>query len=826
MRTTFRPGGLQNRIALILGVLVVAAFLVAPPSERAARGDIGSPRAPVTVTLTYDDGTADQQVAADLMAKYDMKGTFYLNSSRLDQAGRLTTAQARQLQTDGNEIGGHTVTHADLPTLDPDEQARQICNDRVTLLQAGLRAASFAYPYGDDSADTQQAVAKCGYNSARVVGDILSPGSCHGCPVAEKIVPKNAYAIRTPDSIKPATTVEQMQNFVLQAESGGGGWVVLVMHRICDGCDEYAANPARLDAFFSWLAERGPDGTVVRTVGEVMGGTLKPAVNGPPPAPRAETRELLNNPSMETDTSGDGIPNCWQRGGYGNNTAAWSKAPVAHTGSVAQQVAISAYTDGDRRMISPQDLGACAPGVVPGHTYKVSGWYRTSGTNGRLVAYYRDAQSHWIYLSQGPVLAPNPNDWKQAVWTTPAMPAGATAMSTGFSMRSAGTTMADDVSVMDTDQTPPGAQLISPVDGSRVRGTARFNAIASDASGIEKVEFLVDGLVACTVTAAPYRCDYDTTAKPDTVIAVSVRATDTAGNTFVGEGRNYTVSNSVDPDSIRPTVSLTVPDVDAVVGQDVTVQAVAADNDAVIRVLFFAGNEFIGSADKAPYAMTWNSRTAPEGRVRLRAAALDLSGNLGVSAPVDVTVANDQYDKTAPASVVTCNGGGCAAPWYKDMVKVAMTATDGGSGVAKIVYTTNGTDPTPTNGTVYGAPLDVATTTTLKYRAYDRAGNAEPVGTAVLNVDRVAPTAKIANPAPNATISGTIAVKSDVADANGIARVYFYLDGKQLGTRIVTPYQWMLNVTAVAAGQHTLQVMAQDPAGNQTRSETITVTVA
>ena len=93
------------------------------------------------------------------------------------QAG-LTQAQLAGLQSDGNEIGGHTVSHADLPTLDADEQKRQVCNDRVALLNQGFTVGNFAYPYGDANLTTKQTVASCGYNSARGVGDVVSPGTC------------------------------------------------------------------------------------------------------------------------------------------------------------------------------------------------------------------------------------------------------------------------------------------------------------------------------------------------------------------------------------------------------------------------------------------------------------------------------------------------------------------------------------------------------------------------------------------------------------------------------------------------------------------------
>ena len=382
----------------------------------------GTDRAPVVVSLTFDDGVQDQTQAASLLSKYGMHGTFYLNSGRLGAAGYLSKAQARSLEDDGNEIAGHTVSHADLPTLSPDEAKRQICNDRVNLLNAGFAVANFAYPFGDSSAVVKQIVEDCGYNSARGVGDIVSPGTCSGCAYAEQIPPEDRYDLATPDSIKQQTTLEDMQTYVLQAEQHGGGWVNLVVHHVCDGCDPYSVSSSQLDAFLAWLANRADDGTTVKTVAQVIGGSVKPAVAGPAAPAALSTTNLLRNPSMESINANTGIPACWQRGGYGSNAYSWSNTTDAEDGVSAQQVTISSYSDGDRKMISPQDLGDCAPATVPGHTYQVHGWYKTDGT-ARLIAYYRNGAGGWVFFSQSPVLAKT-STYAQASWTTPAMPAG------------------------------------------------------------------------------------------------------------------------------------------------------------------------------------------------------------------------------------------------------------------------------------------------------------------------------------------------------------------------------------------------------------------
>ena len=131
----------------------------------------------------------------------------------------MTKAQLLDLQRDGNEIGGHTVHHLDLSSVDRDEQLRQVCMDRNTLLGWGFSVTSFAYPFGANSPDIASAVEQCGYNSARDLGGIGGSG-----PVGESIPSQDPYAIRTVGEVTSSTTLSQLKGYVTRAEEAGGGW--------------------------------------------------------------------------------------------------------------------------------------------------------------------------------------------------------------------------------------------------------------------------------------------------------------------------------------------------------------------------------------------------------------------------------------------------------------------------------------------------------------------------------------------------------------------------------------------------------------------------
>jgi hypothetical protein len=427
-------------------LIIPVAVALAALSALSIHADPARAATKTVVSLTFDDGSADHYTSArPILTSHHMKGTFYINSSRVNTSGYMTQAQIAALAADGNEIAGHTISHADLPTLSADEQKRQVCNDRVALFNLGFSPKNFAYPYGDADATTEQIVHDCGYNSARTVGGIVSPGSCAGCDFAESIPPADAYFTQTPDSVQTTTSLSALKGYVTQAELHGGGWVQLVIHHVCNGCDpQYAVTPSTLSSFLDWLSLRSLFGTTVKTVDGVIGGSLQPPVSGPP-SPTA-----VQNPSLEAAT--DSVPDCFQLGGFGTNSFVWSRTNDAHAGQFGERVDISSYTDGDRKLVTRQDAGSCAPAAIPGHTYKMGVWYKGSWASGvrvKMSFYYRSATGVWTFWDNGPALTAT-DTWAQTLVTTPAVPAGATNISFGVALAGIGNLTVDDFSLVDT----------------------------------------------------------------------------------------------------------------------------------------------------------------------------------------------------------------------------------------------------------------------------------------------------------------------------------------------------------------------------------------
>ena len=441
----------RGRNLLILGaaaVLAAAATALTPAAAQA------SPINPLAVTLTFDDGFADEVPAQTLLQDHGMVGTFYINSGLIGLPGYMTRSQLDDIAAHGHEIGGHTVSHQDLTTLDADEQNRQICQDRNTLLSWGFQVTSFAYPFANLSPSLEGLVQHCGYNSARAVGDLRSPTSCEDCPGTEPVPPADPYAIRTPDDVESNWTLAQLQSLVTAAEVDGG-WLPFNLHHVCStDCPAESVSPTVLDDFLAWLAPRTEIGTTVKTVQQAIGGSTQAAIDPVAPlAPGDPGFNTVRNPSLETASAADpNVPDCFTSTGYGTNTATQTRVTDAHTGAYASRIVVTSHTDGDAKLVPRFDLGQCSSQVAQGRTYQVSAWYK-SDVPVFFTLYQRNAIGSWGYWTQSPPLPPA-SDWTQAKWISPTPPSTAVAASFGLTIDSVGTLTTDDYGFADTAVAP------------------------------------------------------------------------------------------------------------------------------------------------------------------------------------------------------------------------------------------------------------------------------------------------------------------------------------------------------------------------------------
>ena len=184
-------------------------------------------------------------------------------------------------------------------------------------------------------------------------------------------------------------------------------------------------------------------------------------------------------------------------------------------------------------------------------------------------------------------------------------------------------------------------------------------------------------------------------------------------------------------------------------------------------------------------------------------------------------------DSTPPTSAITCDGTACSNI-YSQPVSVSLSGTDTGTAVSAIRYTTDGSDPT-SSSTLYTGPFTVATTTTVKYRAWDMAGNVETPKSQVIQflttpTDTTPPTSTIScNGA--ACSSGwyapPVSVSLSATDVGGlVAAIRYTTDGSD-PTTSSTLYTGPFAVSTAT----TVKYRAWDDSGNveATKSQLIQV---
>jgi pectate disaccharide-lyase len=161
----------------------------------------------------------------------------------------------------------------------------------------------------------------------------------------------------------------------------------------------------------------------------------------------AQLTNLVNNPSAEIDSNGNGVPDDFVAAGSGDNAFRYRRITDAYVGRFAAELTISDWTDGDRRLLATIDGSA----VVPGHRYSLSMAYRSTVVANR-TAYTRSGDGDWTHWFSGPV-APPTTTWLGAPFTTPPVPDGVTEIGFGLALTSVGTVITDAYSGFDLDGT-------------------------------------------------------------------------------------------------------------------------------------------------------------------------------------------------------------------------------------------------------------------------------------------------------------------------------------------------------------------------------------
>ena len=274
-------------------------------------------------------------------------------------------------------------------------------------------------------------------------------------------------------------------------------------------------------------------------------------------------------------------------------------------------------------------------------------------------------------------------------------------------------------------------------------------------------------------------------------------------------------------DTVVPTATMTAPSAGSTVSGIITLAAAASDNVGVDRVDFYVNSLVVGSASRAPYQVSWDSRSSTNGGIALSARAYDAAGNRQSSASVPVTVSN----AATPAPTLT-----------------SLSPNNTEAGGASFTMTVNGTNflngstvrwneiaraTTFMSATQVMAAInadDVAIAGTVQVTVANPDGSVSNASTFTItnattpvpSVDSISPnTAASGGPRFTLTVDGSNFVTSSVVRWNGTSRATTYVNSNQL-------------TAAIPAGDialaRTAQVTVASRGGGVSNASTFTIT--
>jgi peptidoglycan/xylan/chitin deacetylase (PgdA/CDA1 family) len=398
-----------------------------------------------TVAFTFDDGpdTYTPDVMAKLMA-LNIHATFFVLGQKAQASPQMISAEV----ANGFSVQNHTYDHASFtgtstgtdPLTDAQIQAELDSTSDVIVAAGAPRPTLYRPPYGDINSYDDLFARNLGY---RIVmpwgtptGNIVDSRDWTGISssqIASNVV--NGYSVN--GLFYPG----------IRADS------IVAMH---DGESTGGTTAQALQAIVDYMnANHLCSASSIRP--DATGGVV-PA----PASPEPTSGNLVQNASLETlpttNLTPASEPVCFQQAGanVASNVASWSLTSDAHSGSVAEQVNVTSWSGGDRKLVltQRQSQASCLAAVTPGKTYSMWVWYKGSwaysGANPTKVSiatYYRNSAGTWVFWQASPLMPPTAS-WNLANFTSAPLPAGATAVSFGLAISGVGNLTTDDYAMV------------------------------------------------------------------------------------------------------------------------------------------------------------------------------------------------------------------------------------------------------------------------------------------------------------------------------------------------------------------------------------------
>ena len=129
------------------------------------------------VIFSFDDNTIHDRRMVELLNKYTFKGTFHINTGKLDKEGFITKLELSDLY-ERHEVSIHTVNHPYLTKLTDEEIRKEILLDKEVLVTLSNQdVIGMSYPFGDYDDRVIKLAKECGIKYSRTVNDTFKSES-------------------------------------------------------------------------------------------------------------------------------------------------------------------------------------------------------------------------------------------------------------------------------------------------------------------------------------------------------------------------------------------------------------------------------------------------------------------------------------------------------------------------------------------------------------------------------------------------------------------------------------------------------------------------
>ncbi len=312
--------------------------------------------AKATVSFTFDDAASTTYTnALPVLSSKGLSATEYVNTGYVGKPGYMSWSQIQQLQNTYKwDIGGHSVTHPLMSTLNDTQLRYEVEQSKKDLIAHGItNPVSFATPYGDYSNKVIATIARY-YQSHRPFHDRAYLND----------YPYNKYLIYV-KSVEKTTTVTEVKSWVDYAKSTNG-WLVLVFHDVVTNpTDQYDVSTNFLKQIADYVKTSGIRNA---TVSEMT---------------------AYSKPSLfENGTFAQGLTGGWS---VSNNAV----LDTSYKGTIPNSINSVKLTGSS----TASHLFSKKINVNPNGVYKVTGFTNTSNFKSGEAGYYvdeYDIDGNWI----------------------------------------------------------------------------------------------------------------------------------------------------------------------------------------------------------------------------------------------------------------------------------------------------------------------------------------------------------------------------------------------------------------------------------------------